>query len=191
MNNNRAHHRYELIRSKQHFCVPTVLKMIIDSEGFEHISIEKISSFFTIYVPIDNNNKKKYSARTHDAKMIGAHINNGEINNFLTKNNIPLREEYYSIFTLEEYAYANILDQEVSSRNHIICGYSFGKLFNKKDAESLGHVSLVLNIDGKFLTILNPGPDCSGETVVKIEDMYSASKSASGGLWVLKGLEEF
>lgn len=166
---------YPIIKGEQFFCVPTCLKMIFDSMGFSY-SVDKIASYFQIITPQE-------ACSDND---IGIHLDKNSFSDILSRLQIPLSVEYIAINyvnpDLFEEKLADLLQQKV----HILCGYSYGSLFNNPSLLDIGHVSIVSCTKKCTVGIINPGPDNYGLNYVDEYALYQAIRYKYSGLWIFR-----
>lgn len=180
MNCVKTKYDYIPILSKDYLCVPYTLKIVINATMINDISIDQISSFFSINKP----------ANTHEMNQYGAVIKNDELNKMFDKLNLPLKEEYIAINTIADYEFCDVVMENIKKGHHIMFGYSYGELYRDNKYADLGHVSIITEVDDETITILNPGPDNFGFSKFKYEDIYYAIKRKKDGLWVIKRIEK-
>lgn len=167
-------HKYPIIRGLNYYCVPTCLQMVCASMGV-YVNNDDISRNFKIQTSSDTDDKNKY----------GICLNNGDLNNLFYKLGIPLTEKYTPISHVPDFEFVDIIQQVLNNGAHIICGYSYGMLYNKEDLYSIGHASIVIDADDRNVTIIDPGPSYHGVKIVKEDSLYNAIRRKQDGLWVL------
>jgi len=186
-----AKKQYNPTKGEDFFCVPTVLYMILESEGIA-LSLDEIISDFKYNLPNDyviSHNIKNYEYTT-DEKKWGILMDRNNINDFFQNRNLPFVEMYIPINTIAEYNFYEILNTAESNNNHIIFGYDYKRLYENTKSE-IGHVSLVSRvISDEVIEIIDPGPKNWGVKQVALYDMYSAIKAWNDGLWVIQRKKE-
>ncbi len=172
----RSRYNYRPIISKDYLCVPYALKIIIDASLGEEIEIELVSNFFNVYRPKDTNDMNKF----------GAIINKDDVNSMFNELGLPLKEKYIPINSIAEYEFCDVVAECLKNGDHVIFGYSYGYLYGIDKYAQLGHVSIITEINGEMITILNPGPDNYGYHTFKYDDVYSAIRKKRDGIWIIK-----
>lgn len=168
-------YEYPVVKGKDYYCVPNCIKMVLSSIGF-HYSVEELASHFTIVT----------SCETTTDSELGIHINNGDLDRLFDKLDVPLYEEYMPINQIPEFEFPELIYNLLLQKAHIICGYSFGLLFNENALLDIGHVSIILSSTSECINILNPGPKFAGVNTVNEYDLYCAIRCKHDGLWILK-----
>ena len=143
--------------------------------GFSY-PVDKIASYFQIITPGESDSDNDF----------GIHLSENSFSNILISLQIPLSEEYISIShtypDLFEETLTNLLQQKV----HILCGYSYGSLFNDPSLEDIGHASIISCTKGGRIGIINPGPDNYGLNYVDDYALYQAIRYKHAGLWIFR-----
>jgi hypothetical protein len=143
-----------------------------------------IDNYFTVYIPEDTQGKLK-CVKTSNPQEYGIKVGNDTLNKFFSHFNIPLHEKYLSIFHYEDWSFEQEVRELLNSDNHIICGFSYGALYNEQKNIDIGHVSIIADMDDNQIKLLDPGPINPGLKYVKADDLYSAIKMRRDGLWLI------
>ncbi|GHU35787.1 hypothetical protein FACS1894172_18020 [Spirochaetia bacterium] len=174
---------YILYIADNFLCVPAVLKTIL---AYYNINIRDIdiTRSFDIFIPESCDNIA--GIKSNNPNDYGAKLYNNTINKFFKVFNIPLKEEYISIFSYEDWEYfdesvANLLNTE----SNIICGFSYGTLYDEPENIEIGHVSIITNKNGNKIQILDPGPRNPGIKYVDSYNLYVSIKRKKDGLWLI------
>lgn len=166
---------YPIIKGEPYCCVPTCLKMIFDSMGFFY-SVDQIASYFQIITPPEADCDSD----------IGIHLGTNPFSDILTSLQIPLTEEYISINYIHPDLFEDKLTDLLQEKVHILCGYSYGSLFDNPSLKDIGHVSIVSCTKGNSIGILNPGPANYGLNYVDDYALYQAIRYFHAGLWIFR-----
>lgn len=170
----------DVVVAKPDYCVPAVLEMVLKHHNVSLLSQDEIAQQLNILHADDSI----------DPKLWGAHISNGTLNHFFTKNDIPLHEHYISIHNfMDEYFMGEAISSLLDQGNSIICGYNYTWLFGKKE-DRFGHVSIIVGISDNLdrIELLDPGPKNAGYKTVESYDLYSAIKAYNDGLWCIQSV---
>lgn len=167
-------HIYPLIKGSNYYCVPTCLRMVMASMNFFFSEIE-IMNYFHLHTADDTDNEK----------LFGICVKNGDLDYLFSRIDVPLTEEFIPISHIIDFQFTDVIHQLLIEGKHIICGYSYGLLYKKPELKEIGHVSIIIDNDEKYITIINPGPENFGINRVKEDDLYDAIRTRSDGLWVL------
>lgn len=166
---------YPIIKGKNYYCVPTCLEMVIKSMGYE-VSSAQIAELFSIIT----------SAEAKTDNDIGVHLIDTSLDIVFLHFNIPLSEKYIAINTIEEDFFIDFIINELQKGSHILCGYSYGILFNDTKLINIGHFSIIVSANNDKIKMINPGPQNFGVNEVKDYELYRAIHKKSAGLWILK-----
>lgn len=168
-------YEYPLIHGENYYCVPACIKIVLSSLGYYH-SVKELSSHFTIVT----------SSKTTADHELGIHVKNGDLDKLFNKLNVPLYEEYIPINQVPEFKFMEFIQELLQQKAHIICGYSFGMLFNENSSFDVGHASIIISSTSKYINILNPGPKFAGINMVNEYDLYCAIRHKQDGLWIFR-----
>ena len=173
---------YNLCISKNFLCVPSVLQTIL---LYHNISFNEneIKNYFTINIPENYENLK--GIETNNPDDYGIKLLNSTLNDFFKYFNFPLHEEYMSIFVYEDWSFNDAIEDLLNTNNHIVCGFSYGSLYNEPNNISIGHVSIITKKNGAKIQLLDPGPKYPGLKYVDSYDLYVAIKTKKDGLWLI------
>jgi hypothetical protein len=152
---------------------------------YYHIAFneKEIVDYFTLYIPENYKNIK--GIKTNNPDDYGIKLTNTTLNDFFKHFNFPLHEKYLSIFTYDDWSFNFDLERLLNTNNHIICGFSYGSLYNEPDNIAVGHVSLITKINGSEIQLLDPGPKHPGLKYVNSDNLYAAIKRKKDGLWLI------
>lgn len=184
MNSVKSVHNYKLIVSSEFLCIPACMEIILRSHSFD-ISQNEIAEFFGVHVSLEYTGPIKNIIHTSDSNKLGIVLKNDSINTFFNKFNLPFKEEYISIKLLQDWMFENLITEKIALGNHLVCGFSFGELYNDKSKTEIGHVSILESVDREKLTIIDPGPLNAGRKQVDIYDIYRAIHMKNDGLWII------
>lgn len=179
--------QYNLQKSDNYLCVPTILSIIIDAEQDIYISPYNLADSFTINVPHNYPHLKnlKHREEVSETNLLGIVVSTESINNCLKENNIPLRESFISIHRIPDFCFEYTILKYIQSGRHIVCGFDYGYLYNKHIQE-LGHVSIItaIDINNSTIELLDPGPDEMGIKHVSADKLYEAILRKNDGIWL-------
>ncbi|MGB3478560.1 MAG: hypothetical protein WBB67_05315 [bacterium] len=181
----KSRYKYKIIKAKPFLCLAALLEIMIKSSiKKSQISQKEIGRFFGIWVPEGYKGNVKKTHITNTPNEWGIIVKNDIINKFFKTFKIPMREEFISIYNLQDWEFEDKIRELLIRGNHIICGYNYGSLYGDKQKRS-GHVSLISKIskDGKYVEILDPGPDNHGYKKVRTYDLYIAIHKKKDGIW--------
>lgn len=178
---------YINVPSDNYFCVGAVLESILKKHGYFEYDQFDIVNEFGLVVPKDANLASSIKNIHHSKSPSewGVNLNKNSINDFFEKNNIALFEEYISIKTIADYEFESTL-KDIPEDFDVIFGFDYGRLFNIPDSFGVGHVGIFLIVENGNVKYLDPGPKNRGIREIKVDDLYSAIKSKSDGLWIIK-----
>lgn len=143
--------------------------------GF-YYTVDKIASYFQIITP-------REACSDND---IGIHLSENSFSDILISLQIPLSEEYISINYINPDLFEETLADLLQQKVHILCGYSYGSLFNNPSLKDIGHVSIVSCTKGCSVGIINPGPENYGLNHVDGYALYQAIRYKHAGLWIFR-----
>lgn len=166
---------YPLIKGADLYCVPTCLEIILQSMGY-NIPIDQISKWFDIVTA--ENAKSDID--------IGIHLVESSFNRIFEHYHIPLKEKYIFINTIEEDFFVDFIHKELLNGSHILCGYSYGSLFDESELMNLGHFSIIVGSDHDTVKMVNPGPKHYGINELTDFKVYRAIRQKSAGLWIFE-----
>lgn len=181
-------HLYNMTKAEDYFCIPSVIQAILRYYKYEISQID-IAKFFNFYMPNNDNFNDFNITITKNKNDFGIKLTNTSINDFFKKNNFPLNEKYHSIDHFEDWEFNDFIDENLTYNYHIVCGYSYGTLFNEQRNIEIGHVSIITKKDNNRIEILNPGPRNYGYQWVDSYKLYSAIKRKTDGIWLIRNLE--
>lgn len=182
---------YKLIVSKPYLCVATCLSIIIKSSLNKDISQEEIANYFGLYLPVKENVDIKNVHYTSKPFEYGIRVKGNDVNLFFGDYNLPLYEEYKPITYFQDWEFQEEVTREISIGTHLICGYSFGKIFNDQTKIDIGHASILTKIVNRNLCeILDPGPKDPGLKKVDCFALFSAIHHKKDGLWLIRELNK-
>jgi hypothetical protein len=177
-------HKYKLITANEFLCIPACIEMILRSHSINFMQNE-IAEYFGVNVSLDYTGPINNIMRTTDLNILGLVLNNDSINNFFANFNLPFKEEYVSIKKLQDWMFEDLLSEKIALGNHLICGFSYGGLYNDKSKFEIGHVSIIEAIENEKITIIDPGPLNTGKKQVDIFDMFRAIHMKNDGVWII------
>ncbi len=179
--------KYKFVKARPYLCVAAVLEMVIKAYiPMCDISQNEIANFFGVGVekgalpPVSN------FYIVNEDEDIGIHIHEDSINSLFRTFNLSLEEDYIHISKLADYEFEDVLNELISKGNTLICGYSYGRLYNIKEKYDIGHVSIVTSVLQRKVQLLDPGPLDAGVKEVDIEDLYYAIRYRHDGIWKIK-----
>lgn len=178
---------YTNIKADDFCCIGAVLETILIRHHYTNYSQYDIVNEFGLTIPktakvSEKINNIKFSDNPKDW---GVKLKLDSLYNFFKKNGIRLEEQYKSIKEIDDYSFELTL-KRIPPEFDIVFGFDYGRLYNITDLKNIGHVGIFLKIEGNNLFYLDPGPLNYGERKVNIDDLYSALKSKSDGLWIIK-----
>ena len=179
--------KYTNIKADDFCCIGAVLETILIRHNYTNYSQYDLNNEFGLTIP----KTAKVSAKISNIKFSDNPIDRGvkleldSLNNFFKKNDIHLEEKYISIKEIADYSFELTL-KHISPEFDIVFGFDYGRLYNIPDLYNIGHVGIFLKLEGNNILYLDPGPRNHGECKVNIDDLYSAIKSKSDGLWIIK-----
>lgn len=177
------------IIAKPYLCVAAVLELIIrESYPNKKITQLDIANYFGVGIknrralPIQN------VYQVENDEDVGIHLEKDSINRFFRDYNLHLQEHFVSIYSIAEYDFEETIKLNLKKDAFLVCGYSYGRLYNIETKYELGHVSIIKNVTQGTIEMLDPGPLNSGYKKVKAEDLYSAIRIRGDGLWIIKSV---
>jgi hypothetical protein len=181
--------KYNYLVAENFLCVPTLLKIVIDSYGYSMIQISDIANYFGITLPeeykLEDSNivNVRYS---NEIVNFGIHIGMQDINALFKHFILSLKETYVSVFNYNEYSFLDYIS-ELSQNNdvHVIFGLDFGVLVKDPNRENYGHVCLLIDVRDENVIIYNPGPYLSGEMTVNYLDLFDSIRRKRDGIWII------
>lgn len=178
---------YINIKADEFCCTGAVLEAILIRNNYKKYSQYDIINEFGLTVPktakvFEKINNITYSDNPNDW---GVKLEYDSLNTFFKKERINLVEEYISIREIADYRFELTL-KSISDEFDVVFGFDYGRLNNIPDSYSIGHVGLLLKLEGENLLYLDPGPRNYGVRKVNIDDLYIAIKNKSDGLWIIK-----
>ncbi len=175
-----ARRSYDFVYGKDGYCFPTCLKIILSYYGLKY-EIGEIAKHLSIIEIQD--------AKTDEE--IGAKVSPGDFTALLDNLCTNLKGEYIPVSFIQEDIFPELIQNLIVENCHIICGYSYGALFDQKPKLRIGHTSLIVSANGLTITIMNPGPINAGVLDVDAFKLYYSMKVRSGGLWVIREKMQF
>jgi len=179
----------EYIVAKNYLCFMALLEMIIsETKPHTHFTQNDFAELFGITVPIGTNTPIKNVQYSTNIEKFGTNICVNEINDFFTKNMIPLRLSFISSCYFDELTFADIINKNGAA--YMVFAFGYGLLYNEPKSNDIGHVTLFENIDTQMDTmqIYDPGPRNHGSKTVKVDDMVYAMKRR-GGIYLFERLD--
>lgn len=175
---------YKPIIQMPHCCVPACISMILDRRQISHSPQEDIGNELGLVIAsknahlftnakIDDSYAGKFGTQIDDKKY--------SVNKYFQNNNITLTETYYPAEKVENTK--QFIEQNLSDGNDIIVCILNEVLYGKGS----GHVSLVQEIDGNNITLIDPGIDKPKIREVKLDRLIEAMKANKrrGGFWLI------
>lgn len=179
--------KYIPITEQPYCCVPACVQMILLRRNIPLISQEEIGYDMGLIVPkkdkklfkkVRTGKKPKAGWGTQTAKSIYS------INNFFRKNKINLNEKHFFLIKLKEIL--KFLQNELKDKDIIVC-FNYKKLYNQ--GESGGHVSIVENIKGNYVTLIDSEYGVPKYRKVSLKRISAAIKfhgnEKRAGFWVI------
>jgi len=120
----------------------------------------------------------------------GVVIDTNELNLFFDNNRIPLKCDYHSSLTFEDWEFEDFLVEETRRNRYPIVGFDYNSLLESGNIEGAGHVVVCDSIHNGKLLAFDPGPKDAGSKVIEIYNLYVASKRKRGGIWTFQKLTE-
>ncbi len=176
--------RYVIVKAKEHLCLAASLEMILKAIGIFTMSQELIAEYFGLNVPEDYLGEIKNLNIVFDKMNFGIKIKEEGLNPFFKKYNIPLTEEYVSIYELFDWEFEMLIEKALNQKKHILCGFDYGILNNDKSMK-IGHISIISGIQKNIVEIIDPDPVHLGIRNIKSYILYRAIHSIKDGVWVL------
>lgn len=160
-------------KAEPFFCVPAVLESVLKYYGYLSLSQKEISEQFIINTDMCTKQN-----------TWGLTIRENDLNKFFCKNNIKLKEEFYSIrLFYDEYEMLKLIESKIKTAV-VICGYNHSALYGNR-LSNYNHVSIIDSTFEDLIFILDPGPKNYGKNCVTLEKLYYAIKVAQDGLWCI------
>lgn len=184
LNSVQTAHHYDLIVANEYLCVAACLEMILKAESIIMPQSE-IGEYFGINVSSDYSGPIRNVKYTDDLNRLGIVLKEESINEFFSQFQIPLKEDYVSIKTLQDWMFEDLLAEKLALGSHVVCGFSYGTLYKDEAKKRIGHVGLVEAIGRNSVVMLDPGPLNAGEKQVEIGDLFSAIHQKNDGVWVI------
>ena len=168
-------------------CVPTCIQMILLKRSIPLPSQEEIGYHLGLIVPKKDKNLFQ-KVRTGKKPKAGWGTQVGEkaysINSFFKKNKINLKENYFFLTEPEEIK--KFLKENLKNKDIIVC-FNYSKLYGTKG--NSGHVSIVEDIKGNQITLIDPERNVPKYRRVSLEKLSESIKSHGkekrGGFWVI------
>ena len=88
-------HNYRMCVAQDFLCVPAVLQTILLYSDI-HLKDEDIVGYFSVFIPESNEDIK--GIKTNNPNEYGVKLKTNSLNDFFKYFNIPLHEDYLSIF---------------------------------------------------------------------------------------------
>lgn len=170
--------------AENYLCFPALLEMIICDAFDMNISQFEIGEHFGVVVPCGYKRIINNQLESSSSFDFGTHIDLEKIQEFFKKNRIKFKTNYYKINGVNDIFFADFIRKHLKHREYLICSYSYGILNGKENANELGHVSLItdVNVNDEIL-IYDPGPDGYGEKLVNDFHLYDAIRYRNGGIY--------
>ncbi|OUO37945.1 C39 family peptidase [Flavonifractor sp. An306] len=169
--------------AEQNWCVPATLEMVLKHFGFMDITQYDIAKQLIIVSDQECIDHKKW----------GAQIKTNTLNNFFSKNHIPLIEEYIPIsHFIDDFFMIDKLEELLAKGITVVCGFNYTYLYSSRE-DTFQHVSIITEVvkGGREVTLLDPGPKDAGYKTVRAEDLFLAIQAAGDGLWCIKPKAEY
>ncbi len=178
---------YSNIKADNFCCIGAVLETILIRHNYTNYSQYDIINEFGLTMPKTAKVSEKINNITFsdNPNDWGVKLELDSLNNFFKKNDIRLEEKYISIKEMADYSFELTL-KSISREFDIVFGIDYGRLYNISDSYNIGHVCIFLKVEGNNIIYLDPGPRNYGECKVNLDDLYSAIKSKSDGLRIIK-----
>ncbi len=180
--------KYIPLVQQRYCCVPACIQMVLLRRNIPPISQEEIGYDLGLIVP--QKDKKLFCKVRIGKKPLagwGTQVEkeNYSINRFFKKNKINLKSEY--VFLTEPKRIKKFLKENLRNKDIIVL-FNYGKLYRGKEGDS-GHVSIIENITGNHIVLIDPEYDVPKRRIVTLEKMSKAieshGKEKGGGFWVI------
>jgi hypothetical protein len=162
--------------------------MILDKRKIKHGSQEEIGYELGLVVPKEKSHLfKKVRTGKKPASGWGTQVNKQQfsINHFFRKNKIKLSETYFPLIKIINCK--KFIENNLDNANDIIACFNYKKLYNK--GGSVGHVSLIIKIQGERITLLDPAKLHPKLRKVSLKKLISSMKfhgqKRNAGFWVI------
>ena len=179
---------YKPIIQKPFCCVPACLKMVLERRKILcDKKQEEIGYQLGLTVP---NQWARHFTKVRTAELppekYGTQIQNPQysINNFFQRNRIPLQENYYFIADITDVG--KFIATHIKNNNDIIACFNYN-LYGEQYKS--GHVSLIQEVKGDEVVLVDPGKDVPKLRRVKLSKLTEAmkyhGKENRAGFWVI------
>lgn len=184
----KSAYNYKMVVSQGYLCVFACLEMILKTRNIS-LSQQELAEFLGVNVKKDYNGKVSNIKYQTDENLLGVTFRKELMSDIFKHFKLPFREHYLTIREVEdEYFLEGEIVERLKNQFHIICGFSYGVLYNTRDKEKYGHVSIITAIENRVVTLLDPGPLEPGKKEVKIFDLFEAIYIKNGGLWLISNI---
>lgn len=180
-----TNYKYKLDVAENYLCVAAVLQCILQLYDIE-LSQKEIASYFTLFIPENNSDLKELGKLTKDSNKFGIVLKDSDINRFFSSLKIKLYEKYYKINLFEDWELEDFLVNHLQKNAHLICGFSYGELYNDTKNINIGHVALITGVSNNKIHIIDPGPKKHGEKIVELSLLFRAIHKKKDGIWVIQ-----
>ena len=180
--------RYIPITEQRYCCVPACIQMILLRRNISLKSQEEIGYDLGLTVP---KKDKKLFKKVRIGKKPGAGWGTQvgkpaySINSFFKKSRINLKEEFF--FLVEPIRIKQFLKENLNKKDIIVC-FNYQRLYNKA-GDATGHVSVIENIKGNYLNLIDPEYNVPKHRRVSLKKLSEAiklhGKEKRAGFWVI------
>lgn len=160
--------------------------MVLDRRKIKHGSQEEIGYELGLIVP--KNDERFFTKVRTGRKPVagyGTQIQKDKysISNYFLKNKINLKETYFPVEKIKDIK--SFIRDNLKINDLIVC-FSYKKLYGTVE---YGHVSLIQNMKGEIVTLVDPWKKGPAERKVKLSDLVRAmkyhGKEKRGGFWLI------
>lgn len=180
----KAKYSYEIVIAEPFMCVPACLEIILNIYGF-NLNQNEIAEYFGIHVPQDYEGKISNIIKTDEENKWGIVFRENSLNDFFKDKALPLNERFVPINTLADWEFEEVVQKNLIEGNHLICGFSYEKLYKGFNNDNIGHVSIIESINSENIMLLDPGPHGVGRKNVNVYDLFKAIHFKKDGLWII------
>jgi hypothetical protein len=137
---------YQTVNNRPYYCVPSCIQMVLKRRNLPVVSLEEIGKNLGIIIPGAGIKKPPYGWGTR------LDIPRYSLNNFLEKENIPLKCSKYHFNNISEFS--QFVTYNLLKGKDILAIYRYGTLYHKNIP--WGHASLIQSIKGTKIKLKDP-----------------------------------
>ena len=88
---------------------------------------------------------------------------------------------------MDEFSFFETIKKLLNDNYWVICGFSYGMLYDDPELYDCGHVNLILNTIGDSkVVVYDPGPKNPGQKIIEEDNLYVAMRKHAGALTLIK-----